>query len=132
MPSAQLNGVRPSAETDELPMERRNAVRYRLQIPAVFRWSDEDGLSHEGKGITRDLSDFGAYIHTATPPPPLVEVTLEIARSGEFGQKRRPLLTGTMKVVRVEESLARPGPPGFSLTGSAFRIYVESQKLDEV
>ena len=104
-------------------MERRNAVRYQLQIPAVFRWINDAGVSREGRGVTRDISDFGTYVYSSTIPPLSAEVNIEITRAGESGAKR-PLLTGRMKVMRVEDS--QEGGLGFSLTGGAFRLYVES------
>lgn len=41
-------------------MERRKAARYGLRIPVVFSWEDTEPRLAEG--ITRDISDSGAYV----------------------------------------------------------------------
>lgn len=41
-------------------MERRKAARYGLRIPVVFSW--EDTQLRQAEGVTRDISDSGAYV----------------------------------------------------------------------
>jgi hypothetical protein len=108
-------------------MERRNAVRYRLQIPTVFRW-EKSGQRFEGEGTTRDISEKGAYIFSTTRPPFEGEITVEIVNARPEGGKRA-LLVGNMQVGRIEDGPEERGGVGFSLAGDVFRL--ESQVRSE-
>lgn len=100
-------------------MERRNAIRYRLDTPVVFRWHDGSGKRLEGEGVTRDVSEVGAYVFTARCPPLHKDVEIEIAVPPLHGAPKA-WLKGIMQVLRVE---AGPGGEcGFSLTGKALAI----------
>src|SRR5579859_6770227 len=57
---------RPSRVT----MDMRKEIRYRLDAPAVYSWEGMCGRRFHGEGITRDISVQGAFIVTATAPPP--------------------------------------------------------------
>jgi hypothetical protein len=101
------------------PVERRNAIRYRLDTPVVFRWQDDSGTRLEGEGVTRDLSEVGAYVFTQKCPPPQTEVEIEIVVPTLHGAPKA-WLKGIMQVLRVE---AGPGDGfGFSLAGKALVI----------
>jgi hypothetical protein len=101
------------------PVERRNAIRYRLDIPVVFRWQDGSGIRLNGEGVTRDVSEVGAYVFTARCPPLQTEVEIEIVVPPLHGAPKA-WLKGIMQVLRVE---AGPGGEGgFSLAGKALII----------
>lgn len=57
-------------------MGRRPAVRYNLQLPVVFRWSD--GTEHAGAGFTTDVSLDGVHVVSYGCPPVGAEVHLEV------------------------------------------------------
>jgi hypothetical protein len=100
-------------------VERRNAIRYRLDTPVVFRWQDDSGTRLEGDGVTRDVSEMGAYVFTARCPPLHKEVEVEIVVPPLHGAPKA-WLKGIMQVLRVE---AGPGDGfGFSLAGKALEI----------
>jgi hypothetical protein len=92
----------------------RRAVRYALETEVVFGWSDNDGLSRESRGFTRDISPRGAYV-IATHCPPL---GASVAMSFYL-----PILTGGSQTVQVQaqsrvlrvDSRGAGGCSGFSV-----------------
>ena len=85
----------------------RREIRYRLDAPAVFSWEGLGRRYFQGEGITRDISVQGAFILTATMPPPdcLVQVDLLLPSLTRMSAVMR--ITGRARVVRVEHT--RPG-----------------------
>jgi hypothetical protein len=73
----------------------------------------------EGEGLTRDVSEVGAYLFTARCPPVQTEIEIEIVVPPLHGAPKA-WLKGIMQVLRVE---AGPhGGYGFSLAGNALTI----------
>jgi len=99
-------------------------MRYRLEVPAVFRWQDGSGVRFEGAGVTRDLSEVGAYVFAARCPPLQAEIEIEIVVSPLPGTPK-VWLKGMMRVVRVEAGAS--GGCGFSLAGDALAISLAEQ-----
>lgn len=54
-------------------------MRYPLEVPVVFSWSDEIGVHQRNVGRSRDLSEGGAFIFAADSPPIGTEVELKIS-----------------------------------------------------
>jgi hypothetical protein len=96
-------------------------VRYRLQIPVIFSWENPLGSRFRGEGVTRDISEFGAYVVSATCPPLMSEVEVEIVFSA-VPKGPKAWLSGKMQVVRREDESNGPGGRGFSLSGKAFAV----------
>jgi hypothetical protein len=107
-------------------VERRKSVRYQLEIPAVFRWEDGSGMRFQGEGVTRDVSDVGAYVFTASCPPLQTEVEIEIVVPSKLPGTPKARLKGTMQVLRLEDD--RRGGCGFSLAGKAFSLRPAAKK----
>ena len=107
-------------------MERRNAVRYRLRVPAVFRWENEGVCSHN-EGLTRDISVKGAYLLSNGCPPLRCDVKVGIIVSGSAGN---PVawLRGAMQVSRIDDQ--SDGSHGFSLTGTPFTLSSEEEGVE--
>jgi len=96
-------------------MELRKEIRYRLDAPAVFSW---EGLRHkrlQGEGITRDISVQGAFILTATMPPPDVAVQVDLLLPSLTGVKGMMRITGKARVIRVEPLTAETWAHGFAV-----------------
>jgi hypothetical protein len=111
----------------KFPVERRNAIRYRLDTPVVFHWQVGSGMRLNGEGVTRDVSEVGAYVFTAKCPPVQAEVEVEIVVRSLHGAPKA-WLKGIMQVLRVE---APPGGQcGFSLAGKALIISPAEQFMD--
>lgn len=87
----------------------------------AFSWRDEGGVACDGLGVTRDISEYGVYVFTATSPPAgsSVEVRVPLsARAAAF----QSLLKGQMQVMRTEEGLEPFGGLGFALAGEALKL----------
>ena len=107
-------------------MERRNAVRYRLRVPAVFRWENE-GVSSQNEGLTRDISVKGAYLLSNGCPPLRCDVKVEIIVSALAGNPTA-WLRGAMQVLRIEDQSG--GGHGFSLAGTPFALCSEQGEVE--
>jgi|SRR5579864_1713832 len=83
-------------------MEMRKEIRYRLDAPAVFSWEGAGHRRFQGEGITRDVSIQGAFILTATMPPPDCTVQVDLLLPSLAGMKRMMRVTGKARVLRVE------------------------------
>jgi len=102
-------------------------VRYRLQLPAVFRWEEPSGTRFQGDGVTRDVSGVGAYIFGAKCPTIQTEVEIHIVVPPLAGSART-WLRGVMQVLRVEDDPR--GGCGFSLAGKTWLIIPAGQAND--
>jgi PilZ domain len=102
------------------PAERRKAVRYRLEVPLVFRWRGPGNSRQRGDGMTRDISAKGAYAIGLTAPPVHARVDVEVYLLGFREPKAR--IKARMKVSRVDHRVASPGRLGFSLMGNGFQL----------
>ena len=62
-------------------LERRErSRRFGIAAPVRFHWRGTDGVCHEGKGTTRDISLHGVFVWTHEVPVPgaTVEVNINI------------------------------------------------------
>ncbi len=87
-------------------MDLRKEIRYRLDAPAVFSWEGARHRRFQGEGITRDISVQGAFILTATMPPPDSAIQVDLLLPSLTGMKGMMRITGKARVIRVE----RPSP----------------------
>lgn len=94
-------------------VQRRNAVRYKLQLPVIFHWND--GTEHTEGGFTSDVALDGALILSSKRPPIGSQVSIEllIPSPDETGEELRIECHG--KVTRV---LDEPGCSGFGVQGT--------------
>ena len=60
-----------------LAVERRHASRYRLQLPVLFSWADDQHTRIQA-GFTRDISVQGLFVTCAVVPPLRTAVNLEL------------------------------------------------------
>ena len=112
----------PSAEPAGVvtPAERRRAVRYRLEVPLVYRWQSSGCSVLQGDGVTRDISAKGAYVLTVSAPPVDAVVDVEVYLLGFREPKSR--IKARMRVSRVDDSISASGRLGFSLVGDGFQL----------
>jgi hypothetical protein len=83
-------------------MEMRKEIRYWLDASAVFSWEGAHHRRFQGEGITRDISVQGAFILTATMPPPDCPVQVDLLLPSLTGVKSMMRITGKARVIRVE------------------------------
>src|SRR5665213_1249641 len=121
------SGVTQIALRTEPFIERRKGIRYRLNASVMFRWSAHEKGQFQGEGVTRDMSVAGAYVLTATCPPPNAIVQLEVfLRLSDGGSKA--LMKADMTVLRVEHGIAGTNRSGFSVAGKGFSLRTFSER----
>src|SRR3989440_4676656 len=59
-------------------LKKRRAVRYKLCLPVIFKWTDERGRPVQEGGFTRDISTLGLYISCLKLPPTQTALVLEV------------------------------------------------------
>ena len=96
-------------------MEMRKEIRYRLDAPAVFSWEGMRHKKFQGEGITRDISVQGAFILTATMPPPDCPVQVDLLLPSLTGMKAMMRITGRARVIRVEHPSKEAWIHGFAV-----------------
>jgi hypothetical protein len=87
--------------------EKRTVCRYRLSLPAIFRWVD--GEKYTCGGFTRDVSTKGAFVLCSEPVPAnaVVEIEILLPTSGEV-----PGIA-----VRAKAHVVRNNAIGFAVEG---------------
>lgn len=106
-------------------------MRYRLNASAMFRWSGPEDGHYQGEGITRDLSVAGAYVLSATCPPPnaviQMAVFFHLSDSGA-----RAFMKADMVVLRVEHEVAGQNRSGFSAVSKGFSLSTTSERASRI
>ena len=98
-----------------VPMEMRKEIRYRLDAPAVFSWEGVRHKRFQGEGVTRDISVQGAFILTATMPPPDCPIQVDLLLPSLTGMKTMMRITGKARVIRVEHPSSDAWIHGFAV-----------------
>jgi hypothetical protein len=96
-------------------MEMRKEIRYRLDAPAVFSWEGARHRRFQGEGITRDISVQGAFIMTASMPPPDCPVQVDLLLPSLTGAQGMMRITGKARVIRVEHPSSETWIHGFAV-----------------
>jgi hypothetical protein len=96
-------------------MEMRKDIRYRLDAPAVFSWQGGCRGRFHGEGITRDISVQGAFILSATLPPPDCPIQVDLMLPSLTGMSAAMRITGRARVTRVEDSAGGSWVRGFAV-----------------
>jgi len=109
----------PSGSLDMEPTpEARRQMRYPLRAPLAFEWIGRDGMRHEGKGHSRDLSEGGVYVLARTCPSvgATIRLVIRFSHLQETAHAQRIVMDG--RVVRVELLLAGKANWGFAVESS--------------
>src|ERR1700730_1486358 len=93
----------------------RKDIRYRLDAPAVFSWEGARHKRFQGEGITRDISVQGAFILTATMPPPDCPVHVDLLIPSVTRVMNTMRITGRARVIRLERSPKETWIRGFAV-----------------
>jgi hypothetical protein len=96
-------------------METRRDIRYRLDAPAVFSWQGARHKRFQGEGITRDVSVQGAFILTATMPPPDGPIQVDLLLPSISGVQATMRITGKARVIRIEHPSSDTCIHGFAV-----------------
>lgn len=72
-----------SAASRDPAHDLRTALRYPLQTDVAFHWVGADGISRDGRGQTRDVSQKGAYVESSP-------VQMAVVPGGQTAQPSGP------------------------------------------
>jgi len=96
-------------------MEVRKGIRYRVDAATTFFWEGGNGRCFRGEGITRDISAVGAFILTATMPPPGCPIQVDFFLPSVSGMKVDVRITGEARVIRIDHMSMDTWIHGFAL-----------------
>jgi hypothetical protein len=92
----------------------RRDMRYPVKAPVFFRWKDAGGNEHQGEGISRDISETGAFVLSAAAPPPGADIELRISFPAVPDAMTAVPMQIDGRVLRVEEIAAGAEIGGFA------------------
>lgn len=107
-------------------MEMRKEVRYRLDLPVTYRWSDPSGGNRLGVGFTRDISSAAMFVLCERCPPQDAYLNCEVMLSRPQGQGYCQIIASG-RVLRTEQNLRRR-VSGFALLGDM--VMLSSERLE--
>lgn len=117
--------------TDNLPKRpdpnKRAGERRIITLPARLTWKDQRGATRFATVTTRNISDFGVYVESATPISiPLYRlVQLQLERE----VRESDALPDALQQGRVLSAVYRVSPPSPSkLQGLALRLMVDPRR----
>jgi PilZ domain-containing protein len=93
----------------------RKAIRFPLQAPVVFWWTDENGNHQQGEGRSRDISESGTFVHAASCPPLGASVGLRVSLEVAAGATETLPIEFDGHVLRVERVNAGGESSGFAV-----------------
>jgi hypothetical protein len=97
----------------------------------MFRWSGPENGHYQGEGVTRDMSVAGAFVLTATCPPPNAVLQMEVFLPLSDGGSKA-LMKADMVVLRVEHDIAANQRSGFSAVGKGFSLRTVSERASRL
>jgi hypothetical protein len=109
-------------------IRRRKQIRFPLLGSVGFRWRDDSGICHYGKGQSRDISEHGVFVETQVCPPlgALTKAEIQIRRSHNAASSNPIALEGC--VIRVERRGKDASCTGFAMrTLEAFFSDIDCQ-----
>lgn len=101
-------------------MERREHTRYGVRAVVDFEWTDE-GVLRRGRGLTRDISPKGMFIHSEVKPPAKADLHVEVDFRGATKPNLR--LRANALVIRVEQAVSSGLDPGFAILNRSCGLY---------
>jgi PilZ domain len=90
------------SSTRAIPDNVRATVRYALHTEVEFSWTGIDGVSRDGRGETRDVSQKGAYVVASSYPPKGAAVKIVISLPPALGTGKPLRMEAAARVVRVD------------------------------
>jgi len=102
-----------------------------LSASVKFIWSGPEDGHYQGEGVTRDMSVSGAFVFTATCPPPNSVVQMEVFFPlSDDGSKA--VMKADMIVMRVEHDIGGQQRSGFSAVGKGFSLRTASDRASRL
>ena len=95
---------------NEVTVQRRAAVRYKLRLPVIFHWSN--GGEHTEGGFTHDVALDGALIFSSKCPPEGSDIRIEVLVPSPDQSEDELRVECTGKVTRVADQAGCFGVQG--------------------
>jgi hypothetical protein len=90
-------------------------MRFPLDVPVVFWWTDANGGHQQGEGRCYDLSDLGVFVFASACPPEGAQVGLRIPIT-QFPDVAQPLrMEVEGRVLRIEQVRSGDRRDGFAI-----------------
>ena len=102
-----------------------------MNASVMFRWRGPENGNYQGEGVTRDMSVAGAFVLTATCPPPNFVLQMEVFLPLSDGGSKA-LMKADMMVLRVEHDTAGNKQSGFSVVGKGFSLRTFSERASRL
>jgi hypothetical protein len=112
-----------STQVQDPPMEKRRAIRYRLDAPAIFSWESVEHKRLQGEGVTRDISPVDAFVITPTCPPVGTTIQFEAFLPSLTGARATTRIKGKARVLRVDPRPEKGVTGGFALLSDGFKLH---------
>jgi hypothetical protein len=93
----------------------RTAIRFPLEASVTFFWRDHAGTVHDGRGRSRDISEYGVFVISDLCPPLGAQVILRILleEPPEVARTLRMQVNG--HVLRVDDAVGGVRGRGFAI-----------------
>jgi len=102
-----------------------------MNASVMFRWNGPENEHYQGEGVTRDISVAGAFVLTATCPPPNAVIQMEVLLPLSDGGSTA-LMKADVMVLRVEHDIAGNKRSGFSAVGKGFSLRTSSERASRL
>ena len=104
-------------------MEQREQTRYSLRVDVDFEWKDEKGVSHRGRGLTRDISPKGMFIYSDSQLPPKADVRVEVSLHSMARAVKNFKMKAEALVIRVEAPTGPGIHQGFAVLHRSCKLH---------
>jgi hypothetical protein len=104
-------------------LERRRQIRFGVHAVVDFEWLDGEGVRHQGRGLTRDISLKGLFIYSDSQPPAKADLQVEVFFASVTGANTNLQLRTKALVLRGEQATRRGEPNGFALLNRSCKLY---------
>lgn len=124
--------MKPLSSIRDRRSEQRSAERRALALPARLTWKDQRGTTRFASVVTRNLSEFGAYVECESV------VSIPLYRLVQFQLERQGPdldgLPGSLRQGRILSAVYRVTPPrpNGGPQGLALRLIVDPRRYATV
>ena len=99
----------------EATRHARKAIRFPLEAPIVFWWTDT-GIEKRSEGRTHDISEMGAFVLARTCPPSGIKIGFQVFLPVLPGFEPKAQVEAVGQVLRVEQAGGHEGRDGFAIS----------------
>ena len=85
-------------------MNRRRSSRFRIRLPVLTQWTDDQGQVRYGGGFTRDICLHGLFVISSEPPSEATIVSVTVVLPNVRAGSQEVHLHSAGAIVRVERS----------------------------